>query len=77
MAEPSPDTSFRPSPAPFGRRFLAKLVDLLVVDAFCGVLLVGFAVLQAAGISGTKLALWLLGVFLLFGTLYLAVGTGA
>ena len=76
MVEPSPKTtSFSPSPAPIGRRFLAKLVDLLVVDAFCGVLLIGFAVLQAAGVPGTKLALWLLGVFLLFGILYLAVGT--
>ena len=75
VEQPPETTSFSPSPAPFGRRFLAKLVDLLVVDAFCGVLLVGFAVLQAAGIPGTKLAFWLIGVFLLFGILYLAIGT--
>ena len=76
MVEPSLETtSFSPGPAPFGRRFLAKLVDLLLVDAFCGVLLIGFAVLQADGIPGTRLVFWLLGVFLLFGILYLAVGT--
>ncbi|MGI4789609.1 MAG: signal peptidase I [Janthinobacterium lividum] len=76
MVEHSPEnTSFSPSPAPFGRRFLAKLVDLLVVDAFSGVLLIGFAVLQAGGVSGTGLAFWLIGVFFLFGLLYLAIGT--
>ncbi len=75
VEQPPETTSFSPSPAPIGRRFLAKLVDLLVVDAFCGVLLIGFAVLQAAGVPGTKLALWLLGVFLLFSILYLAIGT--
>lgn len=76
MVEPSPETtSISPSPAPFGRRFLAKLVDLLLVDAFCGVLLIIFAVLQADGVPGTRLVFWLIGVFLLFDILYLAVGT--
>lgn len=64
MAEQSPEnTFFSPSPAPIGSRLLAKLADFLVVDAFSGVLLVGFAVLQVGGVSGTRPASRLISLF--------------
>lgn len=82
--EPVPTTAESPEfssltvgdrPATFGLRTVAKLADLLVVNIISCVLFCTFAFLQASGTPSAVLIPWLVGTLVLFGVLYLGIGT--
>ena len=79
MNEPIEQVALPPFPrqslATFGVRALAKLADLMVLNAACAVLICVYAVLQTFDLSPTSLLPWMIAVFSLFCIAYYTAGT--
>lgn len=62
-------------PASFGLRFLAKLLDFLIINLVSIALFCAFPFFQAAGLSSVNVAIWLVSIFIVILVTYFTLWT--